>query len=152
MAKKIQVDLYNNKRNSSKLYFIFVIFALMVILFISINYDVFSSEKIDNQDNLKYRVVIPEDCTFTKAYDVKRIQVIVDNDYGPGDIYSKPIAKSQYKIEINKSGDIFNVNYKYNGDISRYECDEDWYSITLSDGSEGFIYGGYKSMYINVIE
>lgn len=100
----------------------------------------------------EWEIVTDEACTFHIVNDgVKQIRIAAESSAGVGDIFSKTTSNIAYKIYDNQIGDILNVNYKLVGDESIYECNETWYSVTLSDGTEGFVWGGYKSMYVNEI-
>lgn len=91
---------------------------------------------------------IKEPCSFTPSYEVSRVVITADSSAGVGDIFSQMKSDLNNRIYDNKIGDIYYVNYKMNGDTSRYECNESWYNVTLNDGTTGYIWGGYQSMYV----
>lgn len=96
--------------------------------------------------------LIPEDCTFEKIENVKSIKITAESAAGVGDIFSKTIPKIKYRIIDNKIGDVFQVNYTLKSNDSRYNCISNWYSVTLADGTEGFIWGGRNSMYVDELK
>lgn len=99
-------------------------------------------------DDEYWNNTLVEDCVFAITEHVEYIEIKANSSAGVGDVFSKTVPNKKYIIFDNDIGDIWDVNYKLNGDESRYECNEDWYSVTLSDGTEGFVWGGYKGMYV----
>lgn len=105
-----------------------------------------------NYINGDWEIVTDEDCTFHRVNDgVKKVRINAESAGGVGDIFSKTTSNPAYKIFDNKIGDVLDINYKLAGDENIYECNETWYSVTLDDGTEGFIWGGYQSMYVQEI-
>ncbi len=92
-------------------------------------------------------------CIMNKTYDVRKIKIIsectkADNTAGGcGDIFDKPDEYEGKIIRNNSYGDIFSVNYKLYG-FEDPQCMQAWYSVTLEDGTEAFVWGGYKVMYV----
>lgn len=99
-----------------------------------------------------WEIVTDETCQFHIVNDgVKKVRITAESSAGVGDIFSKTTSNIAYKIYDNQVGDILNINYKLAGDENIYECNETWYSVTLSDGTEGFVWGGYQAMYVDEI-
>ncbi len=86
--------------------------------------------------------MISEECNFEKVYNVTYIEIAANSSAGVGDVFTKPVEKDKYKIIDNSIGDIYYVNYKL-------VADDWWYSVTLSNGTEAFIWGGVDGMYVN---
>ena len=99
-----------------------------------------------------YEIVTDEKCEFHTVNDgVKKVRITAESSGGVGDIFSKPTSNLAYKILDTQIGDILTINYKLAGDENIYECNETWYSVTLADGTEGFVWGGYQAMYVEEI-
>lgn len=153
LNKKISININKNKVMYILISILLISNLIFLILFLNSNKDNKKTVKDEEGENIKldedyWDKAIPEDCVFAITEGVEYIEIKANSSAGVGDIYSKTVAKTKYLIYDNNIGDIIYVNYKLNGDESRYECNEDWYSVTLSDGSEGFVWGGYKGMYV----
>lgn len=148
----------NNFKFTIGVFFIIVLVIILAIISVSLLFN--KPDKKHGNSNDKETstpinlgdITAPDDCVYVIDNNAKKIRISAESDAGVGDIFSKNIAKLEYRIKDNKIGDVFNIVEVYHGDESRYECAEDWYVINLSDGSKGYIWGGYKSMYVDIIE
>lgn len=153
LNKKISINIEKNKILYIVISILLITNIIFLILFLNSNKDNNEVVKDEEGENIEldedyWDEAIPEDCVFMITEDVEYIEIRANSSSGVGDVFSKTVPKMKYLIYDNKIGDIIYVNYKLNGDESRYECNEDWYSITLSDGTEGFVWGGRKGMYV----
>ena len=97
-------------------------------------------------------IATDEKCEFRIVNDgIKKIRITAESSAGVGDIFSKTLSNISYKIYDNQIGDVLTINYKLAGDENIYECNETWYSVSLSDGTEGFVWGGRQAMYVEEI-
>ena len=53
----------------------------------------------------------------------------------------------EYRIHDNNYGDTYVSGRKYQGNQTRYECDEIWYEVYLQNGKHGFVWAGSDGMY-----
>lgn len=105
------------------------------------------------------------------TYDVMDIIITANSSSGVGDVFSEMNTNHKYKIHDNDIGDHYTVNYKaiggvgvistnaYIGEDGHYHSSGDvygpiedcWYSVTLPDGTHGFVWGGPNAMYVDEI-
>lgn len=91
-----------------------------------------------------------EECVYWPVGGVSKIKISGKGSDGtPGGTFSRMDSNSSYLMKENNIGEIFDVIMKFEGDSSIYECNEAWYLIKTSYGKYGFVWGGYKSMYVD---
>jgi len=109
----------------------------------------------------------------TISHDVIVVKIAAESSAGVGDVFTDMVASLDYRIIDNTIGDSYLVNYKAIGGVEEYQIPYDrgsgdlviddscpieyrpvedcWYSVTLSDGTEAFVWGGSNAMYVTEI-
>lgn len=130
-----------------------------------------------NEDNLKdeeVEIVHKSDVTPAEpiiSYDVMDVIVEADSSDGVADVYSIMNTDPKYIIYDTSIGETFEVNYKAIGGVAHVSSEmvlisdgvygigayvygqvqDSWYSVTLPDGTEGYIWGGTDAQYVTEI-
>ena len=103
------------------------------------------SEKEDDTEKLTTQTQEP--CSYYPIDGNYNIIISAESSSGVGDVFSKMDSNLEYRIHDNNYGDTYISERKYQGDQTRYECDEIWYEVYLQNGKHGFIWAGRDGMY-----
>lgn len=103
------------------------------------------SEKEDDSEELTTQTQEP--CSYYPIDGNYNIIISAESSAGVGDVFSKMDSNLEYRIHDNNYGDKYISGRKYQGDQTRYECDEVWYEVYLQNGKHGFIWAGRDGMY-----
>ena len=152
----------NTSKNKTS-YISIVLFVILIILLLLEIIGCYSIAQYSNNENVDNNNVEnnnydlddfisndhEDECIFVVTEDVSKVIITANNSSGAGDVFSTTNSNLKYRIIDFKIGDTYEVVKKYNGDESRNECNENWYVIKLKNGEKGYIWGGYKGMYVD---
>lgn len=147
------------KPKKTLLIFLLLSLILNIVLIIAITF-LYNENNKSTKNNMKLEKSVSNlkkeikdnnnnsNCIYWPVGGVSKVMISAQSSAGVGDVFSRMDSNLQYRITDNNIGDIYNVIMKYQGDESIYECNEAWYLIRLSNGKYGYIWGGYKAMYV----
>lgn len=146
----------NNLKNVSKHNTYIKIFSIIALILIILIVGVSSiqdntnnkkkSEK-EKEDDTELTTHAQEPCSYYPIDGNYNIIISAESSAGVGDVFSKMDSNLEYRIHDNNYGDKYISGRKYQGDQTRYECDEVWYEVYLQNGKHGFIWAGRDGMY-----
>lgn len=93
--------------------------------------------------------IVKKNCVYQPVGGISKIRIAGNSaDETVGGTFSRMNSDKSYLMKSNNPGEIYDVIMKFSGNSNIYECDEDWYLIETSSGGYGYVWGGYKSMYV----
>ena len=158
---KKKVNSHNNENNNfenSSGYNIHIkifpiIVSILIILLVGVSSlrdytnDKRKSEKEKEDDSEELITQTQEPCSYYPIDGNYNIIISAESSSGVGDVFSKMDSNLEYRIHDNNYGDTYISERKYQGDQTRYECNEVWYEVYLQNGKHGFVWAGYNGMY-----
>ncbi len=145
---------FEKKSNSNGFIKIFLIIVfILIILLVGVSSlrdntnDKRKSEKEKEDDSEELITQNQEPCSYYPIDGNYNIIISAESSAGVGDVFSKMDSNLEYRIHDNNYGDTYVSGRKYQGDQTRYECDEIWYEVYLQNGKHGFVWAGSDGMY-----
>lgn len=125
-----------------------LIILLVVSIFLKNTNNNQKKQKKEKENDTKLTKQIQEPCSYYPIDGTYKIIISAESSAGVGDVFSKMDSNLEYRIHDNSYGDTYISERKYQGDQTRYECDEVWYEVYLQNGKHGFVWAGYGGMYV----
>ena len=147
-------NLAEESSNNGFIKFFSIISLILIILLVGVssiqdntNNKKKSEKEKEKEDDIELTTQVQEPCSYYPIDGNYNIIISAESSSGVGDVFSKMDSNLEYRIHDNNYGDTYISERKYQGDQTRYECDEIWYEIYLQNGKHGFIWAGRDGMY-----
>lgn len=127
---------------------IITILLIVVSIFSKNNDNNHKKSKRENKNDTEITTQNQEPCSYYPIEGNYNIIISAESSSGVGDVFSKMDSNLEFRIHDNNYGDTYVSKRKYQGDQTRYECNEVWYEVYLQNGKHGFVWAGYNGMYI----
>lgn len=133
-----------------------ILLVIIILLFSITSIFLINDSHVKKKDNIvnsgknknKEKLNKSDSCSFYPIEGTFNITISAESSDGVGDVFSKMDSNLEFRIHDSIYGDTYISKMKYQGDPTRYECDEVWYEIYLQNGKHGFVWAGYNGMYV----
>lgn len=147
---------YKNTDGTIAKKILMILLVIIILLFSITSILLINDSHVKKKDNIvnsgknknKEKLNKSDLCSFYPIEGTFNITISAESSDGVGDVFSKMDSNLEFRIHDSIYGDTYISKMKYQGDPTRYECDEVWYEIYLQNGKHGFVWAGYNGMYV----